>query len=64
MKKGLFAIFMSLVASGVGLANAAELSTAGGNWDEESSFEWVPVKQAHILGELYEPMFNAYKQSY
>lgn len=49
MKKGLFAIFMSLVASSVGLANAAELSTAGGNWDEESSFEWVPVKLSSFI---------------
>lgn len=28
---------------------------------EHDSFEWVPVKNAHILGELYEPMFNEYK---
>ncbi len=40
---------MSLVVGGVSLADAADLSRAGGNWDEESSFEWVPAKLASFL---------------
>jgi hypothetical protein len=49
MKRHLLALFMSLVVGGVSLADAADLSRAGGNWDEESSFEWVPAKLASFL---------------
>ena len=49
MKRHLLAVFMSLVVGGVSLADAADLSRAGGNWDEESSFEWVPAKLASFL---------------
>jgi hypothetical protein len=49
MKRHLLAVFMSLVVGGVSLADAADLSRAGGDWDEESSFEWVPAKLASFL---------------
>jgi hypothetical protein len=49
MKRHLLALFMSLVVGGVSLADAADLSRAGGDWDEESSFEWVPAKLASFL---------------
>ncbi len=29
---------------------------------EHDMFRWIPLKDAKILGELYEPMFNSYKE--
>jgi len=31
---------------GLGLANAAELSKAGGNWDEEPGIEWISATES------------------
>jgi hypothetical protein len=43
---------MSLVITGLGRADAADFSKAGGNWDEDSVIEWVPAK---LFSKLSEP---------
>jgi hypothetical protein len=37
-------VIMSLVIAGLARVDAADLSKAGGNWDEDSVIEWVPAK--------------------
>lgn len=44
MKAHVAVVFMSLVVGGVTLADAADLTRVGGNWDEESGIEWIPAK--------------------
>jgi len=42
-------VIMSLVISGLGRVDAADLSKAGGNWDEDSVIEWVPAKFSSLF---------------
>ena len=49
MKRYLLAMLSCFFLCGVSLADAADLSRAGGDWDEESSFEWVPAKLASFI---------------
>ncbi len=44
MKRYFLGMFMSLVITGLGRADAADFSKAGGNWDEESAIESIPAK--------------------
>ncbi len=52
MKRYFLGMFMSLVITGLGRADAADFSKAGGNWDEDSVIEWVPAK---LFSKLSEP---------
>jgi hypothetical protein len=49
MKRYLLAMLSCFFLCGVSLADAADLSRAGGDWDEESSFEWVPAKLTSFI---------------
>jgi len=51
MKRYFLGMFMSLVITGLGRADAADFSKAGGNWDEDSVIEWVPAKLFSKLSE-------------
>jgi hypothetical protein len=49
MERYLLAMLSCVFLSGVSLADAADLSRAGGNWDEESAIEWIPAKFSSFL---------------
>lgn len=46
MKGYLSAMFTLVFLPGLGLADAAELSNAGGNWDEEPRIEWLSASES------------------
>jgi hypothetical protein len=42
-------VIMFLVIGGLSRADGADISNAGGNWDEESAIEWIPAKFSSLF---------------
>lgn len=49
MKRYLLAMLSCVFLCGIGVTDAADLTRAGGNWDEESAIEWIPAKFSSFL---------------